>query len=161
LVQHRAAAVESSAGQPEERGDLTAQVCCRRILTLALNGAGSHNPLRRAGYHGRTRAVLVMLTPSTRLRLQGIVQRIGANQAVSLDERIYLQKFADRDHSVATWLRQARRQQQVATCEGVDRLMAQLDLGELDPGPSFRPDPEDPGDLGDWFGQAPNWLRRS
>ena len=102
-----------------------------------------------------------MLTPSTRLRLQNILQRIGASEPGSLDERIYLQKFADRDHSVATWLHQARRQQQVSRCEGVDRLMAQLDLGELDPGPAFRPDPEDPGDLGDWFGQAPDWLRRS
>ncbi|MFZ9149237.1 hypothetical protein [Vulcanococcus sp.] len=107
------------------------------------------------------RAVLAMLTPATRLRLQDIVQRIGADQAVSLHERIYLQKFADRDHSVASWLRQARRQQQAASSEGVDRLMAQLDLGELEPGPPFRPDPEDPGDLGDWFGQAPDWLRRS
>jgi hypothetical protein len=43
----------------------------------------------------------------------------------------------------------------------VDRLLAQLDLGSVDPAPPFRPDPEDPGDLGDWFGQAPDWLRRS
>jgi hypothetical protein len=43
----------------------------------------------------------------------------------------------------------------------VDRLLAQLDLGSVDPEPPFRPDAEDPGDLGDWFGQAPDWLRRS
>lgn len=102
-----------------------------------------------------------MLTPSTRLRLQNIVHRIGADQEVSLQERIYLQKFADRDHAVAAWLRQARRRQQAASSQGLDRLMAELDLGEVDPGAAFRPDPEDPGDLGDWFGQAPDWLRRS
>ena len=39
--------------------------------------------------------------------------------------------------------------------------MADLDLGDVDARPPLRPDPEDPGDLGDWFGQAPDWLRRS
>ena len=70
-----------------------------------------------------------MLTPSTRVCLQNIVHRIGADEA--------------------------------ASSQGVDRLLAELDLGDVEPGPSFRPDPEDPGDLGDWFGHAPDWLRRS
>ena len=102
-----------------------------------------------------------MLSASTRLKLQGIVSRIGSGDAVTLGERIYLQKFADRDRTVADWLRQARRRQQASTGDGLDRLMAELDLGDPEPGPPFRPDPEDPGDLGDWFGQAPDWLRRS
>ena len=102
-----------------------------------------------------------MLTPSTRVRLQNIVHRIGADEAVSLEERIDLQNFADRYTVVAAWLRQARRRQQAASSQGVDRLLAELDLGDVEPGPSFRPDPEDPRDLGDWFGHAPDWLRRS
>jgi len=102
-----------------------------------------------------------MLSASTRLKLQAIVARIGSGDAVTLDERIYLQKFADRDRTVADWLRQARRRQQATTGDGLDRLMAELDLGDPEPGPPFRPDPDDPGDLGDWFGQAPDWLRRS
>ena len=102
-----------------------------------------------------------MLTPSTRVRLQNIVHRSGADEAVSLEERIDLQNFADRYTVVATWLRQARRRQQAASSQGVDRLLAELDLGDVEPGPSFRPNPEDPGDLGDWFGHAPDWLRRS
>jgi hypothetical protein len=102
-----------------------------------------------------------MLSSSTRLKLQDIVSRIGSGDAVTLGERIYLQKFADRDRTVADWLRQARRRQQATTGDGLDRLMAELDLGDSEPGPPFRPDPEDPGDLGDWFGQAPDWLRRS
>ena len=52
-----------------------------------------------------------MLTPTTRLRLQAIVERIGNDQPVALDERIYLQKFADRDPCVATWLRRAHHRQ--------------------------------------------------
>lgn len=106
-------------------------------------------------------AVDPMLTPATRLRLQEILRRIGEDQPVSLEERIDVQKFADRNPAVAGWLRQARRQQQARRCDGVDRLLAQLDLGSVDPGPPFRPDPEDPGDLGDWFGQQSNRLRRS
>jgi hypothetical protein len=102
-----------------------------------------------------------MLSSSTRLKLQEIVSRIGSGDAVTLGERIYLQKFADRDRTVADWLRQARRRQQASSGDELDRLMAELDLGDSEPGPPFRPDPEDPGDLGDWFGQAPDWLRRS
>ena len=102
-----------------------------------------------------------MLTPATRIRLQEMLQRIRSDASVSLEERIYVQKFAERNHAVAGWLHQARREQQAACGDGVDRLLAQLDLGAVDPEPPFRPDPEDPGDLGDWFGQAPDWLRRS
>ncbi|MCP9915507.1 hypothetical protein [Cyanobium sp. ATX 6F1] len=54
-----------------------------------------------------------MLTSATRLRLQAIIERIGNDHPVSLAERIYLQKFADRDQSVASWLRRARRRQLV------------------------------------------------
>ena len=102
-----------------------------------------------------------MLSSSTRLRLQQILDRIGRGELVSLQERIYVQKFADRNRTVADWLRQARRRQQALSGDPIDCLMAQLDLGDPEPGPPFRPDQDDPGDLGDWFGQAPDWLRRS
>lgn len=106
-----------------------------------------------------------MLTPTTRLRLQGIVGRIAAGETVTLAERIYLQKFADRDASVAGWLRQARRRQQgQKPADGLDRLLADLNLGSAEPddGPPRR-GRGDGGDedLGDWFGGAPGWLRRS
>jgi hypothetical protein len=100
-----------------------------------------------------------MLTPTTRLRLQGIIHRIGSDEAVSLDERIYLQKFADRDPCVAGWLRQAHRRRQAGPDRGLGRLLADLDLGEVDPSPPFRPERGD--DLGEWFSGAPDWLRRS
>ncbi len=100
-----------------------------------------------------------MLTPTTRLRLQGILERIAADAPVSLGERIYLQKFADRDPGVASWLRQARRRQQgVRPADGVDRLLADLNLGSPEPDERSRPGGED---LGEWFGGAPGWLRRS
>ncbi|MBU6354035.1 MAG: hypothetical protein KGQ81_03650, partial [Cyanobacteria bacterium REEB498] len=76
-----------------------------------------------------------MLTPATRIRLQEILERIRSDAAVSLEERIYVQKFADRNHMVAGWLHQARREQQAACGDGLERLMAQLDLGPVDPRP--------------------------
>lgn len=101
-----------------------------------------------------------MLTPATRLRLQAILARIASAEPVSLADRIYVQKFADRDASVASWLRRARRQQLQAAVPvtGLDRLLADLDLGEAEPNASFDPEQDD---LGDWFGGAPGWLRRS
>jgi hypothetical protein len=100
-----------------------------------------------------------MLTPATRLRLQGILNRIAADESVTLAERIYVQKFADRDACVAGWLRQARRRQQgQGPLEGLDRLLADMNLGS--PEPDERPAPGGE-DLGDWFGGAPGWLRRS
>ena len=41
-----------------------------------------------------------MLTTSTRLKLQNICSRLAQGEFVSLQERVYLQKFAERDRSV-------------------------------------------------------------
>jgi hypothetical protein len=99
-----------------------------------------------------------MLTPSTRLRLQAILERIASDQPVSLQERIYVQKFADRDQGVAGWLLKARRrQQQLTPADGVDQLLSDLNLGTADPDRAFRRG----DDLEGWFGGAPDWVRRS
>lgn len=101
----------------------------------------------------------MMLTPTTRLRLQEIIGRIRDDEPVSLDERIYVQKFADRDQGVAGWLRQARRQQLgQAPADGIDRLLADMNLGSSEPGTSYRPGEDD---IEGWFGGAPGWVRRS
>jgi hypothetical protein len=99
-----------------------------------------------------------MLSTSTRLRLQEILQRIGTGAPVSLSERVYVQKFADRDATVASWLRRARRRQLGQPGDGIDRLLAALDLGPAEPDEGFRADDDD---LGEWFSGAPPWLRRS
>jgi hypothetical protein len=59
----------------------------------------------------------------------------------------------------ATRLRQARRRQRGGSpAQGIDRLLADLNLGCADPDERPGPGAED---LGDWFGGAPGWLRRS
>ena len=108
----------------------------------------------RAAYH--IRKELLMLTTSTRLKLQNICSRLAQGQFVSLQERVYLQKFADRDRSVSTWLSRAQRFQREGVQHGLDGLMADLDIGRRNPD-----DPEHPeDDLGDWFSHASPWLRR-
>ena len=102
-----------------------------------------------------------MFTPETRLQLQGILRRLATGQNVTLEERINLQRQADRDPTVAAWLRRARRRQQhhqLTTGQGVDALLDQLDLNDRDPDSRFDLDQDD---LGDWFSGAPYWLRRS
>jgi hypothetical protein len=100
-----------------------------------------------------------MLTPSTRLKLQAIIQRIAKGESVSLNERIFVQKFADRDPSVWSWLKQAQRQQREgAPKEGLDRFLSDMNIGEIGPKGAFDPNRDD---LGDWFTGAPSWLRRS
>ena len=100
-----------------------------------------------------------MLTPTTRLRLQEILSRIRDDEPVTLQERIYLQKFADRDQGVAGWLRQARRQQMgQEDGDGIDRLLADMNLGPSEPDGTYRPGQDD---IEGWFGGAPGWVRRS
>lgn len=100
-----------------------------------------------------------MLTPSTRLRLQAIIQRIANSETVTLKERIYVQKFADRDPSVWGWLRQAQRQQLDGEKKtGLDGFLADMNIGEIGPDGPFNPKRDD---LGEWFSGAPSWLRRS
>ena len=99
-----------------------------------------------------------MLTTSTRLKLQSILRRLAEGSSITLPERVYLQKFADCDRTVSSWLRQARRQQLSGRHRGgVDQLLDELNLGSAEPDQQHQPDADD---LGDWFGGADPWLRR-
>ena len=50
-----------------------------------------------------------MLSPQSRLTLMDIVMRMSSGQSVSLNERILVQKFASRNPTVWTWLRDVKR----------------------------------------------------
>ena len=97
-----------------------------------------------------------MITTTTRLRLQNICDRIAQGELVSLTERVYLQKFAERDRSVLSWLNRAQRKQQQGAVTGLDKLLIDMDLGSCDPGDMHRRS----DDLSEWFGNADPWLRR-
>ena len=99
-----------------------------------------------------------MLSPHLRLKLQSIARRIAAGEEVSLQERITIQKHADHHPTVRSWLQRAQRRRQGPPANAIDRLLGDLDLGPVDPSERFDPGQDD---LGDWFGGAPTWLRRS
>ena len=100
-----------------------------------------------------------MLSTSSRLRIQNILIRLASNEQVTLKERIYINKFADRDQTVSSWLTKAKQlQQKKETLDPIDNLITDLGIGSPDADTSYKPDHED---LGDWFSGAPSWLGRS
>ena len=100
-----------------------------------------------------------MLTSSTRIRIQEILTRIAREQEVTLEERIYINKFASRNQNVSNWLRKASYlQRNKISCDPIEELLNGLDLCSSDPHSTYNPDKDD---LGDWFSGAPSWIRRS
>ena len=100
-----------------------------------------------------------MLTTSSRLRIQEILNRLAMGNEVTLQERIYINKYASRDPNVSAWLRKASySQRSQPSSNPIDELLNGLDLCSSDPHSTYNPDQDD---LGEWFSGAPSWLRRS
>ena len=100
-----------------------------------------------------------MLTTSSRLRIQEILTRLSMGNQVTLDERIYINKYATKNQNVSIWLRKAVRiQRNHPISNPIDELLNELDLGSDEPHSSYNPDQDD---LGEWFSGAPSWIRRS
>ena len=100
-----------------------------------------------------------MLRTSTRIRILEILTRISKGNEVTLEERIYINKFASRNQNVSSWLRKASYlQRNKPNSNSIDDLINGLDLCSSDPHSTFKPDQDD---LGEWFSGAPSWIRRS
>jgi hypothetical protein len=101
-----------------------------------------------------------MLSTSMRLRVQFICERIGVGAPVELNDITWIQKLADRNPTVASALRKARRASanQDAPSDGLDAFMADLDLGDPDPS-NHLVGPQDPVTLAEWFSNRQAWFR--
>ena len=100
-----------------------------------------------------------MLTTTSRLRIQEILTRLSMGKQVTLEERIYINKYATRNQNVSSWLRKASRiQRQEKINNQIDELLDGLDLSANEPHVTYNPDHDD---LGEWFSGAPSWIRRS
>tara|TARA_Y100001968_G_scaffold7893_1_gene6684 strand:- start:90 stop:392 length:303 start_codon:yes stop_codon:yes gene_type:complete len=100
-----------------------------------------------------------MLTTSARVRIQEILTRLSKGNEVTLEERIYINKYASRNQNVSTWLRKASNlQRKSIALNPIDQLLNELDLCSSDPHSIYN---QDQDDLGEWFSGAPSWLRRS
>ena len=100
-----------------------------------------------------------MLTKTSRLRIQEILTRLSMGKQVTLEERIYINKYATKNQNVSSWLRKASRiQRQTKITNQIDELLEGLDLSSDEPNVTYNPDHDD---LGEWFSGAPSWIRRS
>ncbi len=100
-----------------------------------------------------------MLRTQVRIRIQEILRRLSKGNEVTLEERIYVNKYASRNQNVSAWLRKASHiQRNKGNCQAVDALLNGLDLCSSDPHSTYNPDQDD---LGEWFTGAPSWIRRS
>ena len=85
--------------------------------------------------------------------------RLSKNDNVSLEERLYIQRCADKDPSINNWLNKAKRiQRNKVSSDSIEMLLDDLDIGSTDPDNSFKVGEDD---LGEWFSGAPSWLARS
>ena len=100
-----------------------------------------------------------MLTTSSRLRIQEILNRLAMGDKVTLEERIYINKYPTNNQKVSTCLRRASHiQRNKHKSNPIDELLNGLDLCSEEPNSTYNPDQDD---LGEWFSGAPSWLRRS
>ena len=100
-----------------------------------------------------------MLTTTTRIRIQEILTRIAKGREVTLEERIYINKYASSNQNVSAWLRKASYlQRNKVNSSPTDELLNGLNLCSSEPHSTYDPDHDD---LGEWFSGAPTWLRRS
>jgi hypothetical protein len=100
-----------------------------------------------------------MLTTSSRLRIQEILNRLAKGDQVTLQERIYINKYAAKNQNVSNWLRKASLiQRNKHLSNPIDKLLNGLDLCSEEPHSTYDPSHDD---LGEWFSGAPSWVRRS
>ena len=100
-----------------------------------------------------------MLTKLSRLRIQEILTRLSKGNQVSLEERIYINKYATNNQNVSSWLRKASLiQRNKPISNPIDELLNGMDLGSEEPHSTYNPDRDD---LGEWFSGAPSWIKRS
>jgi len=102
----------------------------------------------------------MLLSNQKRLKIQGIIKRIAQDKPVTLEERIYVEKFARHNSTFSFWLKKANsfRRNGAKNDDGIDNLLQSLGIDGLDKENHFNPNEDD---IADWFGGAPGWLRRS
>ena len=102
----------------------------------------------------------MLLSNQKRLKIQGIIKRIAQDKAISLEDRIYVEKFAQHNSTIYLWLKKANsfRRNGVKNDKGVDNLLQSLGIDGLEKENHFNSNEDD---ISDGFGGAPDWLRRS
>ena len=102
----------------------------------------------------------MLLSNEKRIKIQGIIKRIAQDKSITLEERIYVEKFAHHNSTISLWLKRANsfRRNGIKNDGGVDNLLQSFGIDGLNKENHFNPNEDD---ISDWFGGAPGWLRRS
>ena len=102
----------------------------------------------------------MLLSNAKRLKIQGIIKRIAQDKSITLEERIYVEKFAHHNSTISLWLKKANsfRRNGMKNDGGIDNLLQSFGIDGLNKENHFNPKKDD---ISDWFGGAPGWLRRS
>ena len=102
----------------------------------------------------------MVLSNQKRLKIQGIIKRIAHDESITLEERIYVEKFAQHNSTICLWLKKANsfRRDGIKNDGGLENLLQSLGIDGLEKENHFNPNEDD---ISDWFGGAPGWIRRS
>ena len=102
----------------------------------------------------------MFLSNQKRLKIQEIIKRISLDKEVSLNERIFVEKYAKHSSTVWNWLKKANslRRNGKQDQESINGLIQSLGLDGLERENHFDPKNDD---IADWFSGSPDWVRRS
>ena len=101
-----------------------------------------------------------MLSTQVRLKAEFICKRIAKCEEVQLSDMQWIQKWANRNHSVEAMLRRARREAINGEMPpgSLDEFMQSMDLGDPDPTDHLQ-GAQDPTTLAEWFSNKRKWFQ--
>jgi len=101
-----------------------------------------------------------MLSTQVRLKAEFICKRIAKCEEVQLSDMQWIQKWANRNHSVEAMLRRARREAINGEMlpGSLDEFMQNMDLGDPDPTDHLQ-GAQDPTTLAEWFSNKRKWFQ--
>ena len=102
----------------------------------------------------------MLFSNQKRLKIRGILERIAQDKSITLEERIYIEKFAHQNSTISLWLKKANsyRRHGIKNEGGIDNLLQSFGMDGLNKENHFNPNDDD---ISDWFSGAPGWLKRS
>ena len=82
----------------------------------------------------------MLLSNAKRLKIQGIIKRIAQDKSITLEERIYVEKFAHHNSTISLWLKKANsfRRNGTKNDGGIDNLLQSFGICLLYTSPSPR-----------------------
>ena len=102
----------------------------------------------------------MLLSNKKRLKIKGIIEKISLGRETSLEERIYVEKYARHNSTISHWLKKANslRRHGEQSEDGINILLQSLGFDGLERENHFNPNRDD---ISDWFSGSPDWLKRS